>query len=158
MLNQFNAFYRPGFPFVNHVLFGMPGSSIESMTGRENSARDGTEANSCPSCQRNSWNGPYCATSTGCTGALCLRISFLVGSLMFLGGGIMECLENVPKNVTCSESVGPGSLHQAVQQHTRTAHGARIAVKWLSGWWGASLNTLGGLGFTVGVLFFSSSK
>jgi len=52
-----------------------------------------------------------------------LLISFELGSLMFLGGGLMECAEN---NVftTCSVSD--------------------------QGWWGAIFNTMGGVGFLVG--------
>lgn len=53
-----------------------------------------------------------------------LLISFLLGSLMFLGGGLMECVENE----------------------------VFTTFKSTQGWWGAFLNTLGGLGFTVGAV------
>eukprot|EP00434_Breviolum_minutum_P031633 symbB.v1.2.027968.t1/scaffold2912.1/size67362/1 len=53
-----------------------------------------------------------------------LLISFLIGSLMFLGGGLMECVENE----------------------------VFTTFKTTQGWWGAFLNTLGGLGFTVGAI------
>jgi len=52
-----------------------------------------------------------------------LLISFELGSLMFLGGGVMECVENDVFT---------------------------YAWKGTQGWWGAIFNTLGGLGFTVG--------
>lgn len=51
-------------------------------------------------------------------------MSFLVGSLMFLGGGLMECIEN----------------------------DVFTTFKMTQGWWGAFLNTLGALGFTIGAI------